>query len=74
MHIAAAPESTLAGLAVIAYYYAAALKSGLARTVQSPATSFTQILTTDRNEQYQGSESGLSKPRFLSSLGFFLFF
>lgn len=72
MPIAAVPESTLSGFALIAYYFTAALKSGLARKFQSPAASFTQIQITDINEQYQGSKSGLLNLLFLSL--FFLFF
>lgn len=49
-------------LLLIAYYYTAALKSGLARNFQSPAASFTEILIVDINEQCQ------SRVRFFKSL------
>lgn len=61
-------DTTLAGFALIAYYYTAASKSGLTRKFQSLVASFTEVLRVDKNEQNEGSESHLLNPHFFSSL------
>lgn len=66
-------DTTLAGFALIAYYYTAASKSGLTRKFQSLVAS-TEVLRVDKNEQNEGSESHLLNPHFLSSLILVFFF